>query len=59
MNIFTRVGCIAIIALLNLSCSNQQKKLVFAVVPKLLDNPVFNVAKAGAEDAAKEFGDVR
>ncbi|HAV24017.1 MAG TPA: ABC transporter substrate-binding protein [Bacteroidetes bacterium] len=58
MNIFTRVGCIAIIALLNLSCSNQQKKLVFAVVPKLLDNPVFNVAKAGAEDAAKEFGDV-
>lgn len=43
---------------LNLSCSKQNKKLVFAVVPKLLDNPVFNVAKIGAEDAAKDLGDV-
>lgn len=42
----------------NLSCSKQNKKLVFAVVPKLLDNPVFNVARIGAEDAAKDLGDV-
>lgn len=39
-------------------CSRKAPKLIFAVVPKLLDNPVFQVAKIGAEDAAKEFGDV-
>lgn len=43
---------------LTLSCSKKDSKLVFAVVPKLLDNPVFNVAKIGAEDAAKDLGDV-
>src|SRR5512137_2501969 len=34
----------------------SEKKLVFAFVPKLLDNPVFQVAWQGAQAAAKEFG---
>jgi ribose transport system substrate-binding protein len=34
------------------------KKLRFAVMPKALDLPVFNYAKAGAERAAKELGNV-
>ena len=36
----------------------EQKKLVFAFVPKLLDNPVFQVAWQGAQAAEKEFGDI-
>ena len=35
----------------------EEKKLVFAFVPKLLDNPVFQVAWQGAQGAAKELGD--
>jgi len=42
--------------LFTLSCAKKERKLTFAVVPKLLDNPVFNVAKLGAEVAAKELG---
>lgn len=34
----------------------DQKKLVFAFVPKLLDNPVFQVAWQGAQAAAAEIG---
>jgi ribose transport system substrate-binding protein len=34
------------------------RKLRFAIIPKALDIPVFNYAKIGAENAAKQFGDV-
>lgn len=34
------------------------KPLTFALVPKLLDNPVFNYARVGAEKRAKEMGNV-
>jgi len=34
------------------------EKLQFALVPKLRDNPVFQLAHEGAEAAAKELGDV-
>lgn len=33
-------------------------KLQFALVPKLLDNPVFKLAEEGARDKARELGDV-
>mgnify|MGYP001259415151 CR=1 FL=1 len=33
-----------------------EKKIVFAFVPKLLDNPVFQTAWQGAQGAAKELG---
>ena len=35
------------------------KTLTFAVVPKLLDNPVFKTAKSGAEAAAADLGGIR
>ena len=35
---------------------SEQKKVVFAFVPKLLDNPVFNVAWQGAQAAAAKLG---
>lgn len=34
----------------------EEKKLVFAFVPKLLDNPVFQLAWQGAQGAAKDLG---
>lgn len=34
----------------------EQSKMVFAFVPKLLDNPVFQVAWQGAQAAAKDLG---
>jgi ribose transport system substrate-binding protein len=34
-------------------------KFTFAIVPKLLDNPVFNYAKLGAEKKARELGNIR
>ncbi|MBI1806380.1 MAG: sugar-binding protein [Ignavibacteria bacterium] len=34
----------------------EEKKFVFAFVPKLLDNPVFQVAWQGAQAAAQELG---
>lgn len=53
--------CVAILAaaLLLSGCAKKQeeKKLVFAFVPKLLDNPVFQVAWQGAQGAAKDLGD--
>ena len=41
-----------------LGCAKKQeeKKLVFAFVPKLLDNPVFQLAWQGAQGAAKDLG---
>jgi len=33
--------------------------LTFALVPKLLDNPVFNYAKLGAEKQAKAYGNIK
>ncbi len=35
------------------------KTLTFAIVPKLLDNPVFNYAKLGAEKRARALGGIR
>jgi ribose transport system substrate-binding protein len=35
----------------------SEKKAVFAFVPKLLDNPVFQLAWQGAQAAAKDLGD--
>ena len=48
---------VAIILILS-GCGKKQdeKKLVFAFVPKLLDNPVFQVAWQGAQGAAKDLG---
>jgi ribose transport system substrate-binding protein len=37
----------------------EEKKLVFAFVPKLLDNPVFQVAWQGAQAGAQELGNGR
>jgi ribose transport system substrate-binding protein len=39
------------------SCSKKEGKWTFALVPKLLDNPVFQVAHEGALAAAKELGE--
>lgn len=48
-----------LVAALCLACSGVgAKPLTFALVPKLLDNPVFNYARVGAEKRAKEMGDV-
>ena len=58
MKSFFKFSFLLTLVFVTLNCSKHQKKLVFAVVPKLLDNPVFNVAKVGAEDAAKDLGDV-
>lgn len=61
-----RVAALALIVLLA-GCGGHQpagngsggsKRLRFAVMPKTLDLPVFNYAKAGAERKAKELGDV-
>jgi ribose transport system substrate-binding protein len=38
-------------------CSKKEDRWTFAVVPKLLDNPVFQVAREGAMAAAKDFGE--
>jgi ribose transport system substrate-binding protein len=37
----------------------EENKLVFAFVPKLLDNPVFQLAWQGAQGAAKDLGSGR
>ena len=50
---------LALLVLLAGGCARkEEKKLVFAFVPKLLDNPVFQVAWQGAQAAEKEFGDI-
>lgn len=36
----------------------QARKLTFAFVPKMLDNPVFNYARTTAENRARELGNV-
>ena len=46
------------VLLLLSGCAKKQeeKKLAFAFVPKLLDNPVFQVAWQGAQVGAQELG---
>ncbi len=39
--------------------SFADKTLTFAICPKLLDNPVFNYARLGAEKRARELGGIR
>ncbi len=49
---------IGVLLLLSLSgCTKKEQSWTFALVPKLLDNPVFQVAREGALAAAKELGD--
>jgi ribose transport system substrate-binding protein len=40
------------------AASGGEKKLHIAVIPKMLNNPVFEYARTGAERAAKELGNV-
>ena len=51
-------GVVLLLSLLLSGCAKKQegKKLEFAFVPKLLDNPVFQVAWQGAQAGAKELG---
>src|SRR5712671_4507935 len=45
-------------ALILFGCGKkEEKKLIFAFVPKLLDNPVFQVAWQGAQAGAKDLGE--
>lgn len=37
----------------------RQEQLTFALVPKLLDNPVFNYARLGAEKKARQLGNIK
>ncbi len=50
---------LTVILLILSGCAKKQeeKKLVFAFVPKLLDNPVFQLAWVGAQAAAKDLGE--
>src|ERR1051326_745073 len=48
---------IMIMALSGCGKKAEEKKLVFAFVPKLLDNPVFQVAWQGAQAGAKDLGE--
>jgi ribose transport system substrate-binding protein len=52
------LSLLVIIIVIFAGCGKKQeeKKLVFAFVPKLLDNPVFQVAWQGAQGAAKDLG---
>lgn len=49
---------LAIVTLVIAGCGKkpEEQKRVFAFVPKLLDNPVFQVAWQGAQAAAKDLG---
>ncbi len=49
---------IALIIFYLIGCNkkDEEKKWVFVFVPKLLDNPVFQVAWQGAQSAAKDLG---
>jgi ribose transport system substrate-binding protein len=47
------------LALLSGCAGGGDKTLTFAFVPKLLDNPVFNYAKRGAEKQARALGGIR
>ncbi|MFI5252528.1 MAG: sugar-binding protein [Bacteroidota bacterium] len=57
MKIFSKIFIIAVLFLI-MGCGKKQeeKKMVFAFVPKLLDNPVFQVAWQGAQAGATELG---
>ena len=50
-----KVAFIILILLMH-GCTKKQDTWTFALVPKLLDNPVFQVAHEGALAAAKELG---
>ncbi len=55
-----RIALVVALALVIISgCGKkpEEKKLTFAFVPKLLDNPVFQVAWQGAQAAAKDLGE--
>jgi ribose transport system substrate-binding protein len=45
--------------LLVASSASADKTLTLAICPKLLDNPVFNYAKLGAEKRARQLGGIR
>lgn len=51
------LAILALVAFLPAGCGKNggNKKIVFAFVPKLLDNPVFQVAWQGAQAAAHDF----
>lgn len=66
MKSFRLFSLIAIVAWVSIGCNRQPKagatqssrpKYVFALVAKSQSNPVFESARFGAEDAAKEIGD--
>ncbi len=46
----------AVLVLAGCNKKAEERKLVFAFVPKLLDNPVFQVAWQGAQAAANDLG---
>ena len=48
--------CVAFVAISGCARKSEEKKTVFAFVPKLLDNPVFQLAWQGAQGAAKDLG---
>src|SRR5438045_5170948 len=63
----TRIGSIVLVAALSVGCRGGEQaasgrmgtgKLRFAVIPKLLDLPVFNYAKTGAEREAARRGNI-
>jgi ribose transport system substrate-binding protein len=39
-------------------CGNGGENVTIAIVPRALNNPVFDITKTGAEDRAKELGNV-
>lgn len=56
MSIWRKLAVGAAFAAILAGCEKKEKKPVFAVIPKQLDNPVFNYAKAGAMAKEKELG---
>ncbi len=52
-----RFTFVAVLLLFAAGCNQKPKKMVFAFVPKLLDNPVFQVAWQGAQAAADQIGE--
>jgi ribose transport system substrate-binding protein len=55
-NILKWFTVLMLIFLLGCAKKQEEKKLFFAFVPKLLDNPVFQVAWQGAQAAATDLG---
>lgn len=56
MRKFTNVVLLLALVLSGCAKKQEEKKVVFAFVPKLLDNPVFQVAWQGAQGAANDLG---